>query len=62
MAWLVVHIYYLISFRNRLAVLWDWAWSYLAYERGSRLITGHRMDAGAPLELRPPDGGKPARP
>ncbi len=49
LAWLVVHIYYLISFRNRLAVLWDWGWSYLAYERGSRLITGHRLDAGAPV-------------
>ncbi len=48
MAWLTVHIYYLINFRNRLFVIVDWAWSYLAYERGSRLITGHRLQPGAP--------------
>ncbi|HVJ16463.1 MAG TPA: NAD(P)/FAD-dependent oxidoreductase [Polyangiaceae bacterium] len=48
MAWLLVHIYYLINFRNRLFVLFDWTWSYLAYERGSRLITGHRLQPGAP--------------
>lgn len=44
--WLLVHIYYLIDFRSRLLVLIDWAWAYLAYERGARLITGH--DAGSP--------------
>jgi NADH dehydrogenase len=48
MAWLVVHIYYLINFRNRLVVLFDWTRSYFEYERGSRLITGRRLDAGAP--------------
>ncbi len=48
MAWLVVHIFYLINFRNRLVVLFDWMHSYFAYERGSRLITGRRLDAGAP--------------
>lgn len=36
--WLAVHIYQLIGFRNRLAVLIDWAWSYLFYERAVRLI------------------------
>ncbi len=48
MAWLLVHIFYLIDFRNRLLVLIDWAWSYFTYKRGSRLITGHRLDAGTP--------------
>jgi NADH:ubiquinone reductase (H+-translocating) len=48
MAWLVVHIFYLIDFRNRILVLIDWAWSYFTYQRGSRLITGHRLDAGTP--------------
>jgi NADH dehydrogenase len=48
MAWLVVHIYYLINFRNRLVVLFDWTRSYFKYERGSRLITGRRLDAGPP--------------
>ena len=44
--WLLVHIYYLIDFRNRLLVLIDWAWAYFAYERGARLITGR--DASSP--------------
>ncbi len=46
-AWLVVHLYFLIGFRNRLVVLLNWAWSYITYQRGSRLITGQRMVAGA---------------
>lgn len=53
MAWLVVHIFYLIDFRNRLVVLLDWAWAYFAYRRGSRLITGHRLQAGTPLLAHP---------
>ncbi|HVW27720.1 MAG TPA: NAD(P)/FAD-dependent oxidoreductase [Polyangiaceae bacterium] len=40
LAWLFVHIWYLIGFRNRLVVLFDWTWSYLTYKRGARLITG----------------------
>lgn len=39
LAWLVVHIYFLIGFRNRLLVLLQWAWSYVTSERGARLIT-----------------------
>jgi NADH:quinone reductase (non-electrogenic) len=37
--WLVVHIYYLIGFRNRLVALFQWAWTYLTYSRSARLIT-----------------------
>jgi NADH dehydrogenase len=40
LAWLFVHILFLIGFRNRLLVMIQWAWSYLTYERGARLITG----------------------
>jgi NADH dehydrogenase len=40
LAWLFIHIMFLIGFRNRLIVLIQWAWSYLTYERGVRLITG----------------------
>ena len=40
--WLLVHIFYLIDFRNRILVLLDWAWAYFSYRRGSRLITGPR--------------------
>ncbi|MGH2731755.1 MAG: NAD(P)/FAD-dependent oxidoreductase, partial [Actinomycetota bacterium] len=39
-AWLLVHIYFLIGFRNRLAVMFDWVWAFFTYERGARLITG----------------------
>jgi len=40
LAWLFVHIFFLIGFRNRIIVLIQWAWSYFTYERGARLITG----------------------
>jgi NADH:ubiquinone reductase (H+-translocating) len=40
LAWLFIHIFFLIGFRNRLLVMIQWAWSYLTYERGARLITG----------------------
>jgi NADH:ubiquinone reductase (H+-translocating) len=40
LAWLFVHILFLIGFRNRILVFIQWAWSYLTYERGARLITG----------------------
>ena len=40
LSWLFVHIFFLIGFRNRLLVFIQWAWSYLTYERGARLITG----------------------
>lgn len=39
MAWLFVHIFYLIGFRNRFLVLFEWAWVYFTYERGARLIS-----------------------
>lgn len=42
-AWLSIHIFFLIGFRNRLWVLAGWAWSYVTFQRGARLITGrHR--------------------
>lgn len=37
-AWLLVHIYYLIGFKNRMFVLISWAWTYLTFRRGARLI------------------------
>ncbi len=39
-SWLAVHIFYLIGFRNRALVLASWAWSYLTFRRGARIITG----------------------
>ena len=55
--WLVVHIMFLVGFRNRVAVLLAWAWSYVTYERGARLITGTLPGASArnpALSLAPP--------
>ena len=46
LAWLFVHILFLIGFRNRLLVLIQWASSYLTYERGARLITGSTVLPG----------------
>jgi NADH dehydrogenase len=38
--WAVAHILFLVSFRNRVAVAFSWAWTYLFHDRGARLITG----------------------
>ena len=38
--WSVAHIYFLIGFRSRFVVALNWAWSYITFQRGSRLITG----------------------
>lgn len=40
LAWLFVHLVFLIGFRNRVLVLLQWTWSYVNYYRGARLITG----------------------
>ncbi len=40
--WVLVHIFYLIGFRNRLLVMLQWTWAYVTYQRGIRLITGDR--------------------
>jgi NADH dehydrogenase len=50
LAWLLIHILMLIGFRNRLMVFMNWVWSFFTYDRGSRLITGHRMEAGCPVD------------
>jgi NADH dehydrogenase len=49
LAWLVVHILFLVGFRNRVAVLFQWAWAYLTFNKGARLITRNFQS-----ELRPP--------
>ncbi len=50
-AWLALHLVMLIGFRNRANVLVNWAWNYLTYDRGSRLI----VEQDAPLpEINPP--------
>ena len=52
--WSLAHIYYLIGFRNRLAVALNWGWNYITFQRGTRLITGltgSRMPSMEPPEL-----------
>jgi NADH dehydrogenase len=44
--WAVVHIFFLIGFRNRLAVMASWFWSYITFTRGARLITGDQRLPG----------------
>jgi NADH dehydrogenase len=58
--WCFAHIYFLIGFRNRLAVVLNWAWNYFTFQQGTRLITGitgSRMtqldEAMPPLEASP---------
>jgi NADH dehydrogenase len=46
MLWLIVHIFFLIGFRNRSIVMFQWAWSYLTFQRGARLITGTLASEG----------------
>jgi NADH:quinone reductase (non-electrogenic) len=49
LAWLFVHIIFLVGFRNRLLVLFQWAWAYLTFDKGARLITRNFQS-----EQRPP--------
>jgi NADH:ubiquinone reductase (H+-translocating) len=57
MVWIFVHVFFLIGFRNRVLVLLQWAWSYVTYSRGARLITGEVQAPRATLE----PAGWPAR-
>ena len=49
LAWLFVHILFLVGFRNRVVVLFQWAWAYLTFDKGARLITRNFQ-----AEQRPP--------
>ncbi|HWE87488.1 MAG TPA: NAD(P)/FAD-dependent oxidoreductase [Terracidiphilus sp.] len=44
--WIVVHIFFLIGFRNRVAVMASWVWTYFTFTRGARLITGDQRLVG----------------
>jgi NADH dehydrogenase len=50
LAWLFIHIFFLIGFRNRVLVFVQWAFSYFTYERGARLITGDTQENEERLE------------
>jgi NADH:ubiquinone reductase (H+-translocating) len=57
LVWCIAHIYFLIGFRNRLSVAMNWLWSYVTFQRGTRLITGlsgsriEDMPEPPPMEL-----------
>ena len=51
LAWLFIHIFFLIGFRNRVLVLIEWAWQYLTFRRGARLITGPIAHQGPHTEV-----------
>jgi NADH dehydrogenase len=65
--WLVVHIFFLIGFRHRLSVFRQWAWTYLTFSDGVRLITGSQElpgwneteQAGGSLITKPLDMASP---
>jgi hypothetical protein len=54
LSWLFIHLMYLVGFQNRLIVFIRWAFNYITYNRGARLITGE-------LEEEPRDNGKDAK-
>ena len=53
-AWLLVHLIFLIGFRNRAAVLLQWTYSYFTYKLGSRIITG--LDGSSETSAAPAGG------
>jgi NADH dehydrogenase len=75
LAWGLVHVYFLIGFRNRIAVMFQWAWTYLTLGHGARLITGnqnlpgwdeqvavHKPVTEKPLDLASPPQSDPSAP
>jgi NADH dehydrogenase len=70
--WLIAHIWFLIGFRNRVVVMFDWAWAYWTFERHARIVTGDtarreprpsvsRPAAPAPRALRAPKAARRRR-
>jgi NADH:ubiquinone reductase (H+-translocating) len=67
LTWGLVHIYFLIGFRNRIAVMFQWAWTFLTLGHGARLITGsqklpgwdEQMAARKPVTEKPLDLASP---
>jgi NADH dehydrogenase len=67
LAWLFIHLLYLVEFRNRLLVMVQWAWAYFTFQRGARLITGpmphlERRTPDDPTEAPALDARKPPSP
>lgn len=59
LAWLFVHVLFLIGFRSRVQVVWEWFWDYVTFQRGARLITGQSrsiVPARSAADANPPAG------
>ncbi len=60
LAWLFVHLIFLVGFRNRMLVIMQWAWGYFAFYRGARLITGGKhAEPQAPAVVPAPASNEP---
>ena len=62
--WLLLHLAYIVGFRSRIAVLVNWIWSYLTYDRHARIIVAVEPTRRAARRSRPaarPPGGLPER-
>jgi NADH dehydrogenase len=57
--WGIAHVWYLIGFRSRVVVSFEWLWSYLTFQRGARLITGREPRGGSAARV---PGQPPAAP
>ena len=55
--WLFVHVLFLIGFRSRLQVLWEWFWEYVTFQGGARLITGQSRSIVPPASIKSPEQG-----
>ncbi|MGA7948826.1 MAG: quinol oxidase, partial [Thiobacillaceae bacterium] len=53
--WSIAHIYFLIGLRSRFVVAFDWAWQYLTFQRGARLITRSEVECPPVDEFRTSD-------
>lgn len=62
MTWLLVHIFFLIGFRNRLSVFRQWAWTYVTFKDSARLITGSQELPGWNSEHKQPAAATTTKP
>jgi NADH dehydrogenase len=60
LAWMAIHVLFLIGFRNRFVVMFNWAWQYLTWKRGARLITHTNRDEQAFLLSAAAEGPVPS--
>jgi NADH:ubiquinone reductase (H+-translocating) len=60
LAWMAIHVFFLIGFHNRVVVMFNWAWQYFTWKRGARLITHASPDEQQFLLHAAPEGPIPS--